>query len=480
MALGRFASWLSTMMLLGCAQGNDGDQSSVADNGATLTGTGTTTITTMPGTGTTAGPASMASSEGTGPSSGGASSTSTGGADVTTSSAGGADVTSSSGQTNASAATTTSAGGADVTTSSGQTNASTATTTTASGGGGSGGSGGSDGVTGAGGTWSAADCEGATLLREAARCTGRRIGVALKAQYLSEQAYAERAREFDYVTAEDEMKWDATEPSPGQFTFTQGDQIVEFARANDMLVKGHTLVWHNQLPSWLTSMNDANAIRQAMLDHIEGVATYYRGKVIAWDVVNEAYEDDGQLRSSIWSQHLGSSFIEDAFVAARAADPDAKLYYNDYDIESAYAKADAVYEMVRDLVERGIPIDGVGMQMHTRTADEDPPIPEFEANLRRIVELGLEVVLSEMDVRLCADGTFEKQKTRYHDIMEVCLAEPRCTAITIWGITDQYSFLNARTDLQCQGSEPPRPLLWDDDYEKKPAYDGVMDALLGR
>jgi endo-1,4-beta-xylanase len=339
-------------------------------------------------------------------------------------------------------------------------------------GGSTGGSGGSGGVM--------ANCETPATLKEAGSCTERLVGVALSAAHLAEGPYAEAALEFNYVTPENEMKWDVTEPTQNGFTFELGDQIVDFAVQNGMKVKGHALVWHNQLPQWLTSMTNADQIRSAMINHIQGVMEYYRGKVIAWDVVNEAFDDDGSLRDSIFSRYLGDSFIEAAFRAASEADPDVKLYYNDYDIESAYDKADSAYELVRDFVERGVPIDGVGMQMHTRTTDEDPPLPEFEANLQRIVDLGLEVVLSEMDVRLCADGTFEQQRTRYHDLIEVCMNEPKCTAITIWGITDQYSFLNERTDLQCAGTEPPRPLLWDDDYDEKPAYTGVMDALLGR
>jgi len=342
--------------------------------------------------------------------------------------------------------------------------------------------GGGGGTPAAGGTAGSAgtgSCANAMTLKDAGSCTNRLIGVALTTRHLSEPQFAEAALQFNYVTPEDEMKWDVTEPQQGTFTFTEGDKIVDFAEAHGMKVKGHTLVWHNQLPAWLTNLSAAD-LRSALTKHIEGVMAHYKGKVIAWDVVNEAYDDDGKLRDSIWSQKLGVSFIDDAFKAARAADPSVKLYYNDYDIESAYAKADAVYEKVKDLKQRGIPIDGVGMQMHTRTTDEDPPIPEFVVNLERLLALGVEVVLSEMDVRYCANGTDEQQKKRFHDIVGACMAHAGCGAITVWGITDQYSFLNARTDLQCAGSLPPRPLLWDEDYEKKPSFDGFMDALLGR
>jgi endo-1,4-beta-xylanase len=357
----------------------------------------------------------------------------------------------------------------------------------------SGGMGGSGGIAGAGGASAMGgtggtndpNCVSPTTLKDAGACTGRPIGVALAADLLaSDAAYRQAALEFNYVTPENEMKWDATEPTRNNFTFTQGDAIVDFAVANDMLVKGHTLLWHNQLPSWLTSINSATDLRDAMVNHIQGVMNYYKdnypGVVIAWDVVNEAYEDDGALRDSVWSRVIGYEFIEEAFQAARAVDPSIKLYYNDHDIESDYDKTEGVYQMVADLKARNVPIDGVGMQMHTRNREEDPPLDEFVSNLKRFIDLGVEVVLSEMDVRLCEDGTFEQQASRYHDIVAACLEEPKCTAITFWGISDKDSFLNARTDLACQGNGTPRPLLWDDNYMKKPAYDAVMDALLGR
>src|SRR4030095_7615301 len=152
------------------------------------------------------------------------------------------------------------------------------------------------------------------------------------------------------------------------------------------------------------------------------------------------------------------------------ADPDVKLYYNDFDIENAGAKADAAYQMLSDFKARGVPIDGVGMQMHTRSTNEDPSPSEFVANLERLLSLGLEVTLSEMDVRVCAGGTPAEQASRYHDIVAACAARPGWGAATIWGITDKYSWLNERTNLTCVGSDPPRPLLWDDNYAQKPSY----------
>lgn len=328
---------------------------------------------------------------------------------------------------------------------------------------------------------SAQRCTAATSLKQAGQCAGRLVGAALSIKHLSEEQYARNAREFDYVTAEDEMKWDATEPTRNQFTFTKGDQILDFATSNGMKVKGHTLVWYNQLPSWVSSISSASDLRAVMLNHIQGVMQHYKGKVVAWDVVNEAWDDTdpAKLRDSVFSRVLGKSYIDDAFTAARAADPDAKLFYNDYATDGLGAKANSVYAMVKDLKARNIPIDGVGMQMHWRVEGSTLTAAEFASNMQRLVDLGVEVVISEMDVQLCKGGTLEEQQARFHDMVAACIAQPKCTAVTFWGITDKYSWLNARTDLGCTTGVTPRPLLWDDNYDKKPAYTGVMAALLG-
>jgi len=323
-------------------------------------------------------------------------------------------------------------------------------------------------------------CEGAQDLTDAASCSGRLVGVALAASRLSEESYVEAAREFNAATAENEMKWGSNEPSPGRFNFAAGDVIADFARDNGMELKGHALVWHNQLPGWVSSLDSAEAVRAAMLDHIRGVMEHYRGRVRAWDVVNEAWNDDGSaLRDSVFYRHLGAGYIDEAFIAAREADPEAKLYYNDFDGEDLSMKSNAIYEMVRGMLDRGVPIDGVGLQMHVRIPDDEPAIAELTQNMQRIADLGLDVVVSELDVRHCNGETAEQQAARYHDVVATCLGQPRCPEITVWGITDRYSWLNAAGAPGCPDGETPHPLLWDNDYQKKPAYDAFMAALLG-
>jgi endo-1,4-beta-xylanase len=332
------------------------------------------------------------------------------------------------------------------------------------GGAGGGGSGGSGGTPGSGPT-----------LKAAAAATNRLFGTAIAAQRLSDATYSSTARnEFSYVTAENEMKWDTVQRTRGTFNYRPGDQVVSFAMQNGMKVKGHTLVWHSQLPAWVAGIATAAELRTVMIDHITKVMTYYRGKVAAWDVVNEAWNDDGaSLRSSVFMQQLGAGFIDEAFQAARAADPAAKLYYNDYGAEGNSAKANSVYTMVQSMKNRGVPIDGVGLQFHVGIANNAPTIAQLNANMARLAALGLDVIISELDVSNC-DNDNDAQRMRYHDIVAACVNQPRCTAITVWGVTDRYSWLNGR---DCA---TPHGLLFDDNYGKKPAYMGVLDALNGR
>jgi endo-1,4-beta-xylanase len=313
-----------------------------------------------------------------------------------------------------------------------------------------------------------------TTLKAGAAQTGRLFGAALGAAHLSEAAYATTAAaELNFATPENEMKWDATEPSRNVFTFSAGDAIVAFAAQNGIKVKGHTLVWHSQLPTWVSGITDPTDLHNAMINHITNVVTHFRGQVIAWDVVNEAWGDNGQMRNSIFYQYLGAGFIDDAFNAAHAADPAARLYYNEYGAEGLGTKSDLVYSMVHGMMSRGIPINGVGLQMHTGPADASPTAADVASNMQRLAALGLEVLISEMDVQICTSDLVT-QSTRYHDIVADCVAQPACTAVTVWGVPDKYSWRNG------QSCATPRPLLFDDSYLPKPAHAGVMDALLGR
>ena len=227
-----------------------------------------------------------------------------------------------------------------------------------------------------------------------------------------------------------------------------------------MSVKGHTLVWHSQLPDWVASITNADQLRLALINHVFQEVLHYRGQVVAWDVVNEAVADTGQsLRSSVFYQVLGDSYIDDAFNAAHAADPDARLYYNDYGADGLGAKSDYVYRLVQGMLARGVPIHGVGLQMHTVPADA-PSAVDIAANMQRLAALGLDVAITEMDVPTCT-GDLDAQGRRFHDIVAACVAQPACKAITVWGLTDKYSWRNGT------GCSAPRPLLFDDNYVAK-------------
>jgi endo-1,4-beta-xylanase len=355
-------------------------------------------------------------------------------------------------------------------------------------GGAAGGTGGATG--GAGGTTVRVPATTATTLREAGANANPPIlvGAAISGSGLNNQGYKNvAAAEHNYVTAENEMKWDALEPNPGQFSWGSADNIVNWAIQNDMQVKGHTLVWHNQLPGWMSSMSGATQVEQAIRRHIENVMGHFKDRVHTWDVVNEAVITDSdtgvgnpRMRPSVFFNALGVNFLDLAFEIAHEQDPDAKLYYNDYSIDALNDKADFVYEMIKGMVERGVPIDGVGFQMHIGPPNNEAGGADVAANLKRFSELGLEVLISEMDVNRCGGVVTEaEQLTYYHDIVEACFQLPKCVGITFWGINDGRSWLNGFSGALCNG-QSSQSLLFNDQYQKKATYQQVMNALLGK
>ncbi|MFI6427366.1 endo-1,4-beta-xylanase [Promicromonospora sp. NPDC050880] len=306
-----------------------------------------------------------------------------------------------------------------------------------------------------------AQAAGSTLQAASAE-SGRYFGTAIAAGKLSDTQYTTIAnREFNMVTAENEMKIDATEPNQNQFTFTNGDRIVSWARSNGKQVRGHTLAWHSQQPGWMQNMS-GSALRSAMLNHVTQVATHYRGQIHSWDVVNEAFADgsSGARRDSNL-QRTGNDWIEAAFRAARAADPNAKLCYNDYNTDNwSHAKTQAVYNMVRDFKSRGVPIDCVGFQAHFNSGN---PVPSnYHTTLGNFAALGVDVQITELDIA----GSGTSQAEQYRGIVQACLAVSRCTGISVWGVRDSDSWRAGDT-----------PLLFDGNGNKKLAYNYTLDAL---
>ncbi len=237
-----------------------------------------------------------------------------------------------------------------------------------------------------------------STLKDAAAGSSRYFGTAIAANKLGDGTYTGiAAREFNMVTAENEMKMDATEPNQNQFSFSNGDRIFNWAKQNGMQVRGHTLAWHSQQPGWMQNMS-GTALRNAMINHITQVVTHYKGKIYAWDVVNEAYADgtSGARRDSNL-QRTGNDWIEVAFRAARAADPNAKLCYNDYNTDNwTAAKTQGVYAMVKDFKARGVPIDCVGFQAHFNSGN---PVPSnYHTTLQNFADLGVDVQITELDI----------------------------------------------------------------------------------
>ncbi|MET7967073.1 endo-1,4-beta-xylanase [Micromonospora sp. NPDC005305] len=300
-----------------------------------------------------------------------------------------------------------------------------------------------------------------TTLGASAAEKGRYFGTAVAANKLSDATYVGILnREFNMVTPENEMKWDATEPSQGQFNYTSADRIVSHAQANGMRVRGHALAWHSQQPGWAQNLS-GTALRQAMVNHITQVATHYKGKIYAWDVVNEAFADSGGGRRDSNLQRTGNDWIEVAFRTARAADPAAKLCYNDYNTDNwTWEKTQAVYNMVRDFKARGVPIDCVGLQSHFNNGSPYPG--NYRTTLQNFAALGVDVQITELDI----EGSGSTQATTYGNVVRDCLAVSRCTGITVWGIRDTDSWRASGT-----------PLLFDGNGNKKPAYTAVLDAL---
>lgn len=317
-------------------------------------------------------------------------------------------------------------------------------------------------------------------LRALALRRGIRLGVAVSVQPLRQDPrYAQTVRqEFNALTPENAMKWDMLRPSRDRFDFADADTLVDFAHANDMLIRGHTLIWHGQLPAWLkTGTFTAEELRDILREHILTVVGRYRGRVDVWDVVNEAVDEDepSSLRKSLWLRKLGEEYIAMAFRWAHEADPQARLFYNDIGGEGSGPKSDAIYQLLKKLLDQGVPIHGVGLQMHVGM--HDVPLPnEVAVNMARLAALGLEIHITEMDVQVqkgtgVADYDRASQARIYQDMTTVCLQTPTCKMLVVWGLTDSHSWIPWWT------KHPDEPLLFDEAYRPKPAYYAIKNAL---
>jgi endo-1,4-beta-xylanase len=328
-------------------------------------------------------------------------------------------------------------------------------------------------------------------LRTLAEAAGIEIGVAVNTDLLASSVKYRHIvnTQFSSVTAENVMKWEALNPQPGVYDWEAAEALIASAEANGQVVRGHTLVWHNQMPAWLTTGDySAEELRAILEDHVKTVAAHFAGDIQQWDVVNEIFNDDGTFRETIWYQAYeelglpGEQYVADVFHWAEEADPEAALFYNDYNLEFTGPKSNAAYAFVQELLDAGVPIDGVGFQGHL---DTQYGFPDLQNNLQRFADLGLEVALTEVDVRTFVtqkpNGTYTntpadpaegaEQVDWWARTLEACLAVEACNSYTVWGVSDANSWIPGWFTGQGAG------LLYDMHSNPKPQYDALREVL---
>ena len=270
--------------------------------------------------------------------------------------------------------------------------------------------------------------------------------------------------EFDMVTAENSMKWGYINPEPGRWRYADADRLARVAGDNQQDLHAHALVWYTQLPAWVIN-SDVDEREGLMNSFIDTMVSRYNSDVALWDVVNEALEDDGTMRNSVWFEAMGEGHIDKAFRRTHNAGATGELIYNDYDVAMPGPKSDALVALMTRLVSEGVPIDGVGFQMHL-----DADFSDFSgvANTFRLIrELGLDIYITELDVSIREGQTEAQQAAVYSAVLQNCLNEPNCKALQIWGFTDRYSWRRQYN-----------PLVMDREYQPKPAYQALQEVFL--
>jgi endo-1,4-beta-xylanase len=322
-------------------------------------------------------------------------------------------------------------------------------------------------------------------LREMATASGIRIGAAADVWDLPSRSGFEDAlaRNFNSLTIENHLKMCFVQEKEGEFNFTDADTMVELAEKHNMEVRGHTLIWYTCVPEWLENRTlTRNEAIEIMRMHITTVMQHYKGRIQTWDVVNEPFEPDGRLRKNIWQQAIGDDYIALAFQFAHEADPTARLILNEFDTETINAKSNAVYQLARDLRLSGVPIDGIGMQMHIALGEVveggiiDPV--SFENNIRRLGQLGLKVEITEMDVAHQGVPTEDRMRQlagHYYQIFAICIKwKAFCDSFTTWGVFDGETWLRSP---DFYNNPEVAPLLLDDQMKPKLAYTALLDVL---
>jgi endo-1,4-beta-xylanase len=314
-------------------------------------------------------------------------------------------------------------------------------------------------------------------LAELARSRGVEFGCAINVRALRDSAAYRDAilRECGVLVAENASKFEPLSPRPFEWDYTDFDEIVAFAEANGMKMRGHALLWHNQAPAWVTQGEwKGDEAKQLFSRHIHQTVGRYRGRIESWDVVNEAIEDDGSMRATFWGRMLGEDAISWALHLAHEADPAVQLVYNDYSVEEENPKSDRMASLAEDLLKSGAPLHGLGLQGHLEL-ERPPAMDSVRRNLRRLRGLGLELLITELDVRIQEPFTEEKRRLQaeiYEDFLTVCLEEGVSRILT-WGLSDRWSWVPGFF------TGTGEALLLDQEYLPKPAREGVARALRG-
>ena len=334
---------------------------------------------------------------------------------------------------------------------------------------------------------------GQDSLRGLAEEAGIELGVAVNADLLAKNGKYRNIVNTQYssVTAENVMKWEAINPAPGVYDWAAAEALIANAEANGQVVRGHTLVWHNQLPTWLTTGHfSAEELRAILENHVRTVAEHFAGDIQQWDVVNEIFNDDaaGSFRETLWYQAYedlglpGEQYVADVFRWAHEADSAALLFYNDYNLEFTGPKSNAAYAFVQELLANDVPIHGVGFQGHL---DTQYGFPDLQSNLQRFADQGIEVAMTEVDVRTFVtqkpNGTYTntpadaaegaQQVDYWVRTLVACLAVEACNSFTAWGVSDANSWIPGWFTGQGAG------LIFDFHSNPKPQYEALREVL---
>ncbi len=318
-------------------------------------------------------------------------------------------------------------------------------------------------------------------LREAAQKSSKRamyIGTAVNLDAFHQDANykALLGQQFNMIVPENALKMTTTHPSIDTYDYRQADELISYAKQQRMQIRGAHLLWSNQVPSWIYQGNySRDQLLKVMKDYITTVVSHYKGQIQDWDVVNEPFDLSTTQENSIWEKVIGPDYMDFAFQYAHEADPQAHLYLNEYSVEMPGEKSDRYYNLAQSLLNRGVPLSGVGIESHMDLAthyNQD----QMVANIQRFASLGLQIQLTEADVMLqnsqaAQPERLKKQASIYTELVDTCLMVDTCNAIVFWGFTDRYTWIPAFT------RKPDQPLLYDEHYHPKLAYYAVRDAL---